>query len=173
MNKNLQTVLLAIIAASLIVITVVLIKGNNSGSQPASAQTTSPASTNNATVNRPSTPMTTPESSAPDRPLTSIKFDEMSHDFGDVNQDSENHYVFTFTNTGTNPLVIENARGSCGCTVPQYPKEPIAPGKTGVIRVVYKPGKQQNQQTKSVTVTANTEPKNTVLTIHANVHPVS
>jgi hypothetical protein len=70
-------------------------------------------------------------------------------------------------------LVISNAVGSCGCTVPEYPKHPIAPGETGEINVVYKPGKQEGQQNKTVTVTANTEPAQTVLRILADVQKVN
>lgn len=102
-------------------------------------------------------------------PKTNITFDTYDHDFGNVPQDSENAYTFTFTNTGSEPLVIEKAKGSCGCTVPTYPKEPIPPGGTGEIGVVYKPGKQKNNQTKKVTITANTDPVQTILTIKANV----
>lgn len=102
-------------------------------------------------------------------PATTISFAENSHDFGTINQDSENKKVFTFTNEGNEPLIIEKAKGSCGCTVPTYPKEPIPPGGTGEIEVVYKPGKQKNKQTKNVTITANTTPPKTVLTITANV----
>ena len=80
--------------------------------------------------------------------------------------------MFKFTNTGTEPLLITNARGSCGCTVPQYPTEPIAPGATSEIKVVYKPGKQKGNQTKYVTVTANTEPAQSRLQITANVEEV-
>lgn len=101
---------------------------------------------------------------------TSIKFATMSHDFGTIMQDTENPTVFEFTNTGDQPLIIENAKGSCGCTVPNYPKEPIPPGGTGTIDVVYKPGKQEGEQSKTVTVTANTSPsKQTILNIRANV----
>ena len=96
----------------------------------------------------------------------------MAHDFGKINQDTENKKIFTFTNTGTEPLVISNAVGSCGCTVPSYPKEPIAPGKTGEIEVVYKPGKQKGVQSKTVTITANTEPKTTRLSISADVQEI-
>lgn len=102
-------------------------------------------------------------------PITSLEFAETEYDFGTINQDSENTKVFSFTNTGTEPLIIENAKGSCGCTVPEYPKEPIPPGEKGEIKVVYKPGKQKNNQTKNVTITANTVPEKTVLTIKANV----
>ncbi len=102
-------------------------------------------------------------------PLTTIAFAESSHDFGTINQDTENKKIFKFTNAGSEPLIIENAKGSCGCTVPKYPKEPIAPGGTGEIEVVYKPGKQKNKQTKNITITANTSPASTILTITADV----
>ncbi len=103
-------------------------------------------------------------------PKTSIKFNKDSHDFGNIEQDTENKYSFTFTNTGNEPLKIKNAKGSCGCTVPNYPKEPIMPGKTGQIDVVYKPAKQKGNQNKNVTVSANTNPENTILRISANVN---
>lgn len=104
-------------------------------------------------------------------PKTSVKFAEMTHDFGKIEQNTTNNKTFTFTNTGDNPLIITNAKGSCGCTVPDYPREPIAPGETGEIEVVYRPGTQKNKQTKTVTITANTEPATTVLRITADVNP--
>jgi hypothetical protein len=102
-----------------------------------------------------------------------MSFGSNSHDFGSIGQDTDNKKIFTFTNTGSEPLIIENAKGSCGCTVPKYPKEPIVPGGTGEIEVVYKPGKQKNKQTKNITITANTSPSNTVLTITADVQEVA
>lgn len=106
----------------------------------------------------------------PPENATSIKFARYSHDFGTIMQDTENPTKFEFTNTGDQPLVIENAKGSCGCTVPNFPKEPIPPGGTATIDVVYKPGKQEGAQTKTVTVTANTAPqRQTILNIKANV----
>jgi len=104
-------------------------------------------------------------------PKTTANFTQYEHDFGKIKQDSENKYVFKFTNTGKEPMIIETANGSCGCTVPNYPKAPIPPGGTGEIEVVYKPGKQENAQTKTVTVIANTEPKETTLRIKAEVAP--
>lgn len=104
-----------------------------------------------------------------DIPLTTVSFTEWEHDFGDVLQGSENPFVFVFKNTGDVPLVIENAVGSCGCTVPFYAKEPIPPGGESEIHVVYKPGKQQGTQHKTVTITANTEMRQNVLRIAANV----
>ncbi len=103
-------------------------------------------------------------------PTTSIQFAEMEHDFGSIDQDTKNTKIFIFTNTGNEPLIISDAKGSCGCTVPNYPRNPIAPGETGEIEVVYSPGKQVNQQTKTVSITANTEPATTVLRVKANVN---
>jgi hypothetical protein len=102
-------------------------------------------------------------------PKTLVTFGNYEHDFGTIKQDSENKYKFSFTNTGSEPLLIESATGSCGCTVPNYPKQPIPPGGTGEIDVEYKPGKQENAQTKTVTIVANTEPRETVLRLKAFV----
>ncbi|MGB1040311.1 MAG: DUF1573 domain-containing protein [Flavobacteriales bacterium] len=107
----------------------------------------------------------------PDLPKTKISFKEMKHDFGKVLSTSANEHTFTFTNTGTEPLVITNAKGSCGCTVPEWPKEPILPGETGKIDVVYKPNGQNGPNSKQVTVTANTDPINTILTISGDIQP--
>ena len=108
-------------------------------------------------------------SEANNDPKTQISFVNEDYDFGQIMQDSENTYIFKFTNSGTQPLIIYSAKGSCGCTVPEYPKEPVAPGEDGEIKVVYKPGKQKDKQTKYVTLTANTEPEQTKLKITAEV----
>lgn len=104
---------------------------------------------------------------------TSIKFDESSYNWGSVNEGDKMTHNFKFKNTGTNDLIISDAHGSCGCTVPEWPKEPIKPGKSGEIKVVFdskgKPGDQQ----KTVTLTANTEPANTILTIKGAVKPAA
>lgn len=101
---------------------------------------------------------------------TKVEFKELAHDFGSIQQNTTNDHVFTFTNTGDKPLIIESALGSCGCTVPDYPKQPIQPGETGEIKVTYKPGKQKGKQSKTVTITANTQPKSTYLQINAVVN---
>ncbi|RLD26572.1 MAG: DUF1573 domain-containing protein [Bacteroidetes bacterium] len=107
----------------------------------------------------------------PSGPKTSVNFDVYEYDFGNIAQNSNNKYVYTFTNTGKEPLVISKAKGTCGCTVPRWPKEPIAPGESGEIEIIYKPGKQKNKQSKTITITANTEPANTILKVKANVIP--
>jgi hypothetical protein len=104
--------------------------------------------------------------------LTTMSFDRIKHDFGSVFEDSDNHTTFTVKNTGKNPLNIKSVSASCGCTTPSKPEKPIAPGKSDKIEVIFhpKPG-QLNDQTKTVTVIANTEPTMSVLTITAFVNP--
>lgn len=106
-------------------------------------------------------------------PTTSVRFDKEIHDFGKVDLNTENAYSFLFTNTGKEPLLITNAKGSCGCTVPSWPKDPVMPGAKGKIDVIYRPNKGQagKPQEKTVTITANTAPKNTVVRIKAMVNP--
>ena len=108
---------------------------------------------------------------APAGPLTGISFNEYSHDFGVMDEGDEVTYNFEFTNTGAEPLILDKCKGSCGCTVPQCPKKPIAPGATGTIEVKFNSKGKKNKQTKKVTVTANTDPAQTILTITANVTP--
>ena len=83
-----------------------------------------------------------------------ISFEKEIHDFGTFNQYGDGAYEFTFTNSGNAPLIISNAKGSCGCTVPVWPKEPIAPGQSHVIKVKYDT-KRIGAFNKSVTITSN------------------
>ncbi|MCG8574798.1 MAG: DUF1573 domain-containing protein [Flavobacteriales bacterium] len=103
--------------------------------------------------------------------LTEIKYLETKHEFGNVFFPSDNLYTFKFQNVGKNPLIIYDATASCGCTVPDPPKEPIAPGQYGELDVIFRPKKGQIGQpvTKRITVTANTDPKETYLEISASV----
>ena len=110
-----------------------------------------------------------PVNSIPDLPLTQIEFEEQSHDFGVIKDDKKQYTKFNFTNSGKEPLMILGAEGSCGCTVPTWPKDPIAPGKSGKIEVAFDPNGKSGEQSKIVTLTANTEPKTTILTVKATV----
>ncbi|MCC6841049.1 MAG: DUF1573 domain-containing protein [Flavobacteriales bacterium] len=170
MKENIQIALLAVIAAATLFMAV---GQRNQATAPATfaplPAASAPAS---AQVAPKSTfdPLTPPAAApAPAGPSTKVAFATATHDFGKIMQDSENRYAFKFTNTGNEPLVITNAVGSCGCTVPDYPKHPIKPGESGEIKIEYKPGKQEGMQNKTVTITANTEPAQTVLNITANV----
>lgn len=98
-----------------------------------------------------------------------FKFEKEVYDFGLVNEGEKVTYDFKFKNTGNSPLIISSATASCGCTVPDYPKQPIAPGEEGVISVVFNSEGRPGVQNKIVTVTANTIPSLTELSILGSV----
>jgi hypothetical protein len=100
--------------------------------------------------------------------LADIKLDKLTHDYGNIKQGDNGECEFKFVNNGKEPLVITNCQGSCGCTVPQCPKEPILPGKAGVIKVKYDTNRPGGIY-KTVTVTSNAKSGNVVLTIKGNV----
>jgi hypothetical protein len=98
-----------------------------------------------------------------------IEFDKDVHDYGTVKNGADGLCTFTFKNTGTEPLILSNAKGSCQCTVPEWPKEPIAPGATGTLKVRYNT-KNAGPINKSVTVSSNAVNEPTkVLRIKGNV----
>jgi hypothetical protein len=97
-----------------------------------------------------------------------ITFEKDVHDFGTIPYSGNGTYEFKFTNTGKEPLVISNAKGSCGCTVPSWPKEPILKGHSGVINVQYDT-KRPGPFTKTVTVSSNGKTAEKVLTIKGTV----
>ncbi|MTI19819.1 DUF1573 domain-containing protein, partial [Fulvivirga sp. RKSG066] len=66
-----------------------------------------------------------------------MSFEEEKHDFGDIHQGDKVEHVFQFENTGNEPLIITNVQTTCGCTAPEWPKDPVAPGQTGKIKVVF------------------------------------
>jgi len=113
-------------------------------------------------------PVTPP---VPVGPLTKLEFSETEFDFGNITSGESVTHMFKFKNTGKEPLVISNAKGSCGCTVPKWPKEPILPGKSGEIEVKFDSKNKTGKQSKNVTITANTDPANTILKISADVAP--
>lgn len=100
--------------------------------------------------------------------LADIKMEKLVHDYGNVMQGGNGECEFKFTNNGKEPLVITNCMGSCGCTVPQCPKEPILPGKSSVIKVKYDTNRVGGIY-KTVTVNSNAKSGNVVLTIKGNV----
>ncbi len=104
-----------------------------------------------------------------DSTLTSIEFAEEIFNFGDIYEGDKVTHEFSFKNTGKNPLVIRGAKASCGCTIPSYSKEPILPGKEGVIKVVFNSLGKGGAQHKAVHITANTIPNYTVIEFTANV----
>jgi len=94
-----------------------------------------------------------------------ISFDKKIWDFGTITDGEVVEHTFRFTNTGNNDLIISNASASCGCTIPEWPKEPIAPGEKGEIKVEFNSNGKKDMVTKDITILANTNPVKTILQI--------
>ena len=103
--------------------------------------------------------------------LPVIKFDKTEHDFGQLNEGDNATTEFILTNTGDADLVIVSAVGSCGCTVPEFNKEPIKPGNSTPIKVTFDSKGKPGQQEKTVTITSNTANGKETCKIKANVKP--
>lgn len=101
--------------------------------------------------------------------VAKIVFEETSYNFGEVDQGAIVQHVFKFTNTGKVPLLISDARSTCGCTVPEWPKTPIAPGQGGEINVKFDTAGKEKIQHKSVAITANTYPSTTEVELTGTV----
>ncbi|PHI21873.1 hypothetical protein CEQ90_00880 [Lewinellaceae bacterium SD302] len=136
-----------------------------SGSTPAQdeareAVTTAPAPTNAQPA---------PTVAVPQGPTTAMEFSESTFDFGTVTEGEVVSHTFSFTNTGSEPLIISDAKGSCGCTVPSKPTAPIAPGEAGEITVNFNSKNKSGARNQKVTVTANTNPAQTFIYLTGNV----
>jgi hypothetical protein len=124
-------------------------------------ETISPEVVNN---NASADPAATPKSGLP-----VFEFETDNHEFGVITEGEKVSYTFKFKNTGNAPLVISNASASCGCTVPEYTKTPVAPGEEGEVNVTFDSSGKSGMTTKSVTLIANTEPNTKVLKISADI----
>jgi predicted small secreted protein len=106
---------------------------------------------------------TTADSAAKAANAPIAKFEKESHDFGKITEGDKVSYDFKFTNTGKSPLIITNARATCGCTTPVWPKAPVKPGESGVIGVTFNSAGKSGLQDKQITITANTLPAETMV----------
>jgi hypothetical protein len=84
-----------------------------------------------------------------------ISFDKETHDYGEIFMHGDGNCVFTFTNTGNEPLLLTNVRAGCGCTVPQWPREPVLPGDSAEIKVRYTTLNRPHSINRSIVVTSN------------------
>ena len=99
-----------------------------------------------------------------------IDFESKVVDYGTIEHNADGARKFVFTNNGTEPLIIKNAKGSCGCTVPTWPREPIAAGETAEIGVKYATNRV-GKFTKTITLTTNASKKPVILTVKGEVNP--
>ena len=173
-SKQIQIGLLGLVAVLLLLNLTGAFKGMFGGSSSDSVREAARAN-NTTNVVAPTGAATTPGAAAamdvPVGPTTTIEFEESTFDFGTIDAGEKVSHTYKFKNTGSEPLVIKDAKGSCGCTVPKWPKEPIAPGATGDILVEYNSKGKKGKETKRVTLTANTTPAQTFLTITGEVTP--
>lgn len=100
-----------------------------------------------------------------------MTFEEVKHEFGDIHQGDKVEHVFKFENTGNEPLIISDVRTTCGCTAPAWPRDPVIPGQTADIKVVFNSAGKMGRQNKIITIVSNaTNPKNQI-SIVTNVLP--
>lgn len=123
-----------------------------------------------------STPVTDPAATAatetkPEGPLPAFKFERLEYDFGQIKEGDKVAYTYKFTNTGEAPLIVQGVQPSCGCTAPDWSKEPIPVGGSGFVKVEFDSNGKQGIQNKVVTVNANTWPKSLILRFKAQVNP--
>lgn len=125
----------------------------------------------NPLANQPSAPTKEDQKpeTKPEGPLPSIKFEEETYDFGKIKEGDVVKHTFSFVNTGEAPLIISEASATCGCTVPEWPKDPIAVGEKGKIKVEFNSSGKSGAQNKTITLTANTWPTTNQISISAEV----
>lgn len=118
---------------------------------------------------------TTTDSTLAETPLIAeadapkVKVEQAIYEFGEITQGEKVSYTFKFKNVGKTPLIITNASATCGCTVPEYPKEPVKPGDSGEIKVTFDSTGKLGLQDKIVTVISNANPKFEELHLVGNV----
>jgi hypothetical protein len=142
----------------------------STGVMPIPQQTTHEAAPDTVLMSPPPMPETTQAPPANGK-YPVMAFDKTEHDFGTINQGDKVTYSFAFTNTGASDLIISNAVGSCGCTVPEYPKAPLKPGESGKIKVSFNSAGKNGRQQKTVTIATNTATGKEIITIKANITP--
>lgn len=123
-------------------------------------QHTTPATTTTTTT-------AAPAPANPDGPV--MKFEKEVFDFGNIKQGDKVQYEFEFVNTGKEALIITEAHGSCGCTVPEWPKQPLKKGEKGVIKITFDSTGKQGMQDKTVTITSNSTDSPKILHVKGNI----
>ena len=111
----------------------------------------------------------TADKNANEVPMPKIKIDQDVFDFGEINQDESVSTEFKLKNIGSAPLLIRSAKGSCGCTVPEWPREAVAAGEDAIIKVTFNSGNKKGKQNKTVSLVTNAIPSIKVLTIKGTV----
>lgn len=112
---------------------------------------------------------TTADGKPDESKMPKFEFRTDTYDFGKITEGEKVSYSFTFKNSGATPLIISSANASCGCTIPSYPEEPIAPGEEAKINVIFDSKGKMGMQTKTITLVANTIPNTKVLYLRGEI----
>ena len=173
MFQKVNTVLLSLVLAVLIIHTIHEFREDRKGGQGAvvSAKSSSDLVRQSSPFDNPNNDPAWSDRKGLEVVNTAIEFDRKGHDFGVITDGDKVKTTFRFKNTGKYPLIIQNCFGSCGCTVPKWAHGAVEPGKSGEIEVSFDSQGKVGDVAKTVTVLANTEPEKTVLQIHAMVAP--
>ena len=160
--------ILIVLAAT---ITIISCKEADKKADTATATTTAPTTNEAASTATATNTATAPQQNTVDpATLTKVQWlDSMNKDFGKITEGKILDVTFRFKNIGNKPLVISNVTASCGCTIPEIPKKPFAPGETGVIKASFNSSGKQGTQSKQVNVFANLDPAMTTLSFHVEV----
>jgi hypothetical protein len=165
--KNINRKTFSIIALSAIGFSLISCKKENNETQSVTTITTDSI----AATQVPPPNEATVAPTRPNQPLTTIALSESSFDFGKIKKGNKVEHVYEVTNTGTNPLVISEVKPGCGCTVPDFTKEPILPGKKGKITLYFDSSSFDGNVQKYADVFANVEKAPVKLTFTANIQP--
>lgn len=160
MEKNFKAVLLTILTISLFTIAIIELTGISKNSLNAVFSKEAKAKVEETR---------TRSQQVAEMPKTTMQFYETKHDFGKQKEGAQLKHVFRFKNTGPNPLMISKTDVTCGCTVPSFPNEPIAPGKEGEITVVFNSSGKSGMQNKNVLVHSNAELESVSIGIIADI----
>jgi hypothetical protein len=139
------------------------------GADSSASNTTSGSSVSSTNVSNSTSDAVVPASAD----AAVLTFEKPGYDFGKIKEGEKVHYNFKFKNTGKSPLIITNATATCGCTIPEPPKDPIQPGAEGVIKVVFDSTGKSGMQDKVITVTSNGNPSVNDVHLVGVVNPAS
>ncbi len=164
-----KLVFASFLAAGLLTIQSCKKESNSSELTAASEVTTTDPAIDEASMNTSTVGQTQAEEVASNKPLTTVVLAQSHFDFGDVKKGESVQHDYEITNTGTNPLIISKVVPGCGCTAPDYTKEPILPGQKGKITLKFDSSSFDGAQHKQAEVYANVEKGPMVITFSANV----
>ena len=148
-----------------LIFTLIVVLAISACNQSENQQTSNAVSTD--LINNPATAEEGVEINEEDAPR--FEFEEKVIEFGEISQGEKIKRIFKFENVGNSDLIISDAKGSCGCTVPLWPKNPIAPGEEGEVEVVFDSNGKQGRQNKTITLIANTIPNKFVIALKGDV----